>query len=259
MCYEHLRGHPNIISMLAYGWRHERHAILPYIIVDYSPHGTLRDYLTNEKSVKTYRKRRLVMDVGKGLEALHSCGAVHGDLKLENVLVFNRSGDPQAGRIAKICDFGHSLLLSNYEEELKYRGTALYNAPEVRNQRQAPIPRNMLRKCDIWAFGLLAWEVLLDGEIYSNRIHNDYEIYDRTQLSGESHAKQVLSTALGSAREVPDEIPALYFRGVFLMTLQSKPQARTAFLSSNRPAARPHLDMGKSDWSFDMFRPERQK
>lgn len=126
MRHDNLTRHPNILSLLAYGWRHEENAILPYILVDYSPHGTLRDFLLHNPLVKAYQKKRLIMDVGAGLDALHLSGIIHGDVKLDNVLVFNRTGDPQAGRLAKICDFGHSLLLSGEEQDLQYRGTALY-------------------------------------------------------------------------------------------------------------------------------------
>lgn len=125
MCCEHLRGHPNIISLLGYGWRYEQQTILPYIVVDHSPHGTLRDYLKSGTPLKSFMKKSLIQDVARGLDALHMSGIVHGDLKLDNVLVFDRCNDSSSGRIAKICDFGHSILLLGDAEELVYRGTTM--------------------------------------------------------------------------------------------------------------------------------------
>lgn len=44
-----------------------------------------------------------------------------------------------------------------------------YNAPEVAQQKLAPIEWENLHKCDIWAYGLLVWEILANGEIYFKR------------------------------------------------------------------------------------------
>ena len=43
---------------------------------------------------------------------------------------------------------------------------ASYNAPEVARQKDQPISIDQLHKCDIWAFGLCAWEVLANGQVY---------------------------------------------------------------------------------------------
>ncbi|KAI1126009.1 hypothetical protein F5Y10DRAFT_294192 [Nemania abortiva] len=48
--------------------------------------------------------RRLCIDIGHGLQALHDMNMTHGDLKPRNVLVF-REGPVWT---AKLCDFGHS-------------------------------------------------------------------------------------------------------------------------------------------------------
>lgn len=41
-----------------------------------------------------------------------------------------------------------------------------YNAPEVPRQETTQISPENLHKCDIWAFGLLVWEILKDGGRY---------------------------------------------------------------------------------------------
>ncbi|KAI1085262.1 hypothetical protein F5B20DRAFT_137203 [Whalleya microplaca] len=102
------------------------------------------------------------------------------------------SWDRPAKSIAKIADFGHSLVISAMSDDpnpsyIRYTGTSMsvkfssvlkqiltwvtrYNAPEVQNQLSCPIDRTALHKCDVWAFGLLVWETILDGEEYTKRI-----------------------------------------------------------------------------------------
>ncbi|EXM13913.1 hypothetical protein FOTG_17649 [Fusarium oxysporum f. sp. vasinfectum 25433] len=64
-------------------------------------------------------------DIAEGLKSLHDCGIVHGDVKLENVLVF-----PGLDRkhIAKLSDFGHSLVdLGRGGGPQRYNGTPIMN------------------------------------------------------------------------------------------------------------------------------------
>ncbi|KAJ5286974.1 hypothetical protein N7478_002660 [Penicillium angulare] len=165
LCHPPIAHHPNIISLLGYGWSMQMQRVSPFISLEFATHGSLRDYMKERKrSIKT--KLILVGDVAAGLMALHKCGIVHGDLKADNAVVFSSLDRPSMS-IAKVSDFGHSILVSSAsEEKSKYVGTTLYNAPEVANQKNQPIPLEQLHKCDIWAFGLCVWEILADGEIY---------------------------------------------------------------------------------------------
>lgn len=119
-----LREHPNILSISGYGWRQSGQTPLPYIVVEYAMYGSLRHYLADsERSLRA--KIILAGDVASGLNALHQCDIVHGDLKLENIVVL-QSWDRPSGTIAKLCDFGHSIILAADRKHLKYYGTALY-------------------------------------------------------------------------------------------------------------------------------------
>jgi serine/threonine protein kinase len=120
-----LAGHPNILTLLGYGWKLQQGSPLPYVVVEYGAGGSLRSYLASH-SIPPRAKTILGGDVASGLMALHQCGIVHGDVKLDNVVVFH-SWDRPSATIAKICDFGHSILLTGEDNaELKYYGTTLY-------------------------------------------------------------------------------------------------------------------------------------
>ncbi|KAH8646463.1 hypothetical protein BGZ60DRAFT_570650, partial [Tricladium varicosporioides] len=166
-----LRDHPNVLSIIGYGWKTYRQTLLPYIVVEYCEHGSLRTWLSDStKAITT--KLILAGDVAAGLTALHLCDIVHGDLKLDNVVVLP-SWDRPANAIGKLCDFGHSIILGGDVKQRTYYGTLLYNAPEVQLQEVFGIEPTLLYKCDIWAYGLLVWEIFADGKLYFSR---DWEI-----------------------------------------------------------------------------------
>jgi serine/threonine protein kinase len=124
MYHAPLREHPNVLFILGYGWRQSGQAPMPYIVVEYAMFGSLRQYLAeSERNLRT--KIIMAGDIAAGLNALHQCDIVHGDLKLDNVVVL-QSWDRPSGAIAKLCDFGHAIVLSGDKRHQKYFGTALY-------------------------------------------------------------------------------------------------------------------------------------
>lgn len=97
-------------------------------MTEYAPYGTLRQYLTHNPDISGRKRLQLCRNVGSGLETLHTSGVFHGDLKLENVLV--TLGKTTSGKdvtVARISDFGHSLLASMIggKANQRYLGTAL--------------------------------------------------------------------------------------------------------------------------------------
>lgn len=84
--------------------------------MEYADQGTLVDYFDHEPDLPFSTRKMLCADVANGLLALHCCGIVHGDLKLENVLVF--SVDEDFPVRAKLSDFGAALLDSDTLEPI---------------------------------------------------------------------------------------------------------------------------------------------
>jgi len=51
--------------------------------------------------------QQLSIDVGQGLDAIHEAGIIHGDIKPQNVLVFENLSD-EVPLVTKLADFGLS-------------------------------------------------------------------------------------------------------------------------------------------------------
>jgi serine/threonine protein kinase len=118
----------------------------------------------------TKERIKILHDVGKGLKFLHDSNYIHLDLKPMNVLIFGTGTGKD--RIAKITDFGISLLLENNHE--KYYPaelvTVTHRAPEIFKGNYT-----YTRKSDIWSLGIIFLEVLSGGK-------QIYKTYTKTNV-----------------------------------------------------------------------------
>ena len=88
-----LARHDNVIRLLGYGYGLSSTNSLPFLVTEYSQQGTLREFLISERTTLVARLK-LCGGVASGLHAMHLSGVAHGDVKLENVLIFlNESKD----------------------------------------------------------------------------------------------------------------------------------------------------------------------
>jgi serine/threonine protein kinase len=116
-------------------------------------------------------KIRILFSIARGLAELHGAGIVHADIKSENVLFSEHY--PTKIRLA---DFGLSILRDDDDDGVSRstlaqtshtRGTPIYCAPEllmnpfqdIQQGKEIKIAKSS-RKTDMYAFAVLAWEIL---------------------------------------------------------------------------------------------------
>ena len=226
LTHQPLRNHPNIVQLLAVGWQGdalESSLKWPVLIVEYADRGTLADFFENEEHVETRTKLSIFSDVVAGLEALHACLIVHGDLKLLNVLVYS---DEDGSFTAKLSDFGGALLDDN-PSFIEPPGTPPWTAPEYHTVR----PRAKLLLSDVYALGLLFWRVLLHGgdpfhnwDVPGQNRNREQALATILQLKRED---QVLMMAKKSFREQHLQIEEELVDSIFDATLQATPENRS--------------------------------
>lgn len=154
-----IRNHRNIVKLSAIGWKpddSDPNLRWPYLVMEYADQGTLHDLQKRSPSLTYNVRKQLCLDVAEGLDALHKCGIIHGDVKAENTLIFT---DGQHGYVAKLGDFGYSILENERQQSL-IGGTHPWTAPETKNS----MPREQWKCTDIYSYGLLVWRCLLDGK-----------------------------------------------------------------------------------------------
>ncbi|HET9793306.1 MAG TPA: protein kinase [Thermoanaerobaculia bacterium] len=119
----------------------------------------------------------IARQIAEALEAAHDKGIVHRDLKPANIKIdgagnvkvldfgLAKALDPAAGSSSP--DLSHSPTLSIGTQAGMILGTAAYMSPEQARGKTAD------RRADIWAFGVVLWEMLTGGRLFAGETVSD--------------------------------------------------------------------------------------
>src|SRR5437667_3831952 len=140
---QELKQQRYILPILEYGESGDT----PYIIVEYTPGGTLRDRINTCHFIAIDDALTILMQMGEALHAVHEHGIIHCDLKPENIL-FNDKGD------AVVADFGIAVQPEGNKGFLGLpHGTFAYMAPEQ-------FDGMFTKEGDQYSLGCIAYELL---------------------------------------------------------------------------------------------------
>ncbi|KAK3365329.1 hypothetical protein B0T24DRAFT_683946 [Lasiosphaeria ovina] len=227
-----MQNHPNIVSILGHSWFGlVGNAVVPAIALELAELGNARAFLARGTGDSSRRateeiKTRLCGDVAAGLEFLHACKITHGDVKLDNVLIFE--AEHSGTFIAKISDFERSPQNSHTRS---YTGTTCYNAPESqearRSQSSAPIDPKHLWLCDVFSYGLFVLEAFVDATFYGS-LQGGEKLLNQVLLGSNLGGNDILPLALEIADRELRLCPQLLkiCRAVCESTLPNRPSDR---------------------------------
>ncbi|XP_065209220.1 plexin-A4-like [Planococcus citri] len=151
--------HDNVLSLL--GCCTQDGPLL--IIIEYSSHGNLLDFLRNHYQPSKNRKNDLTvkvqltfaLQIARGMEYLASIKLIHRDLAARNILIFD-------DYVLKIADFGLARDIRNadyYKQKTKGRLPVKWMAPETLTHRRHST------QSDVWSYGILLWEIVTYGAV----------------------------------------------------------------------------------------------
>ena len=147
--------HPFIIKTISFYNDDDNY----YIINEYCKEGDLSEKLLSSTYFDESVVKDIMLQIFTALLYLHSHNVVHGDLKLENILIKSIStiNETQTYNI-KLIDYGYSKLFSqNKKQNVDLISTTVYSSPEV-------LINNYDEASDVWACGVIMY-LLLSGEL----------------------------------------------------------------------------------------------
>ncbi|KAF5473969.1 hypothetical protein F2P56_005915 [Juglans regia] len=163
----HLAGLPNIVSIRgAY-----EDAVAVHVVMELCAGGELFDRIIQQGHFTERKAAQLTRTIVGVVEACHSLGVMHCDLKPENFLFVNEQEDSPL----KAIDFGLSVFFKPGEVFSDVVGSPYYVAPEILCKHYGP-------EADVWSAGVILY-ILLSGvppfwaetekEIFEEVLHGD--------------------------------------------------------------------------------------
>uniref|UniRef100_V9KSU0 receptor protein serine/threonine kinase n=1 Tax=Callorhinchus milii TaxID=7868 RepID=V9KSU0_CALMI len=170
--------HENILSFIASDMTSRNSSTQLWLITHYHENGSLYDYLQCN-AVEPEMCLQLALSIIRGLVHLHveivgtqgKAAIAHRDLKSRNILI-------KRNKQCCIADLGLAVIHSQSNDYLDIGnnpkvGTKRYMAPEVLDDTIRTNFFDSYKQTDIWAFGLVLWEIARRTVI--NGITQDYK------------------------------------------------------------------------------------
>ncbi|KAG5851834.1 tyrosine-protein kinase BTK [Anguilla anguilla] len=201
--------HENLVQL--YGVSTKQRPI--YIVTEFLSNGCLLSYLREDlKHPSTILLLEMCKDVSEGMAYLESQQYIHRDLAARNCLV-------DSNGTVKVSDFG----LSRYVLDDEYTSSAGSKYPVRWSPPEVLLYCKFSSKSDIWAFGVLMWEVYTLGKMPYDRLNNT-EIVDKVSSGLRLYRPQLATEPIYRIMTVcwhdkPDERPTFQDLAVTIQDL----------------------------------------
>jgi eukaryotic-like serine/threonine-protein kinase len=169
--------HPSVVRVLEHGLQDE----VPFLVMEYIEGESLREHMAREP-LELAEGIAMMLELLDALTAVHARGILHRDVKPTNILVTRATASPIVGAASsisriKLVDFGVARRLRTEEEDEEdtnitetglVPGTASYLS-----QEQLSGARDLDQRVDVWAAGLVLYEIVTGRRAYPMQSFRD--------------------------------------------------------------------------------------
>ena len=148
--------HPNAISVTDFGEDETGHV---FLVMEFLSGRTLRHVIREEGPLSLARVVEITRQIGDALNAAHSEGVVHRDLKSDNIMLV----DTMTGDHAKVLDFGIAKI-NEPEGNVDTNLTApnlVIGTPQYMSPEQCSQDSEIDARSDIYSLGVILFEMLV--------------------------------------------------------------------------------------------------
>jgi serine/threonine protein kinase len=166
-------NHPNIVDVTDFG-------ILPegpvYFVMEYLEGKSLEDLIEKEGAVELHRALNIANQIALALDAAHSSGVIHRDLKPDNIMLIKRPGRRDLVRMnpdnsswitereesydfVKVLDFGIAKVLVQDELLAETVQGAVFGTPEYMSP-EAARGEDVDHRADVYSLGVILFDML---------------------------------------------------------------------------------------------------
>ena len=135
--------HPNIVNIYDVGSENGMY----FIVMEYVEGITLKTYIEKKGQLNFKEAISIAIQVGRGIEAAHTKGIIHRDIKPQNIIISTE------GKV-KVTDFGIARAASSNTIHADVMGSVHYSSPE--QARNGFVDG----KSDIYSLGIVMYEMV---------------------------------------------------------------------------------------------------
>jgi eukaryotic-like serine/threonine-protein kinase len=181
----------------------------PYLVMEFLEGEDLAATLQRRRPLPLMESVTYLQQACEAIAEAHAAGIVHRDLKPANLFLLERGAEP--ARI-KVLDFGISKTAASSERALLTNTSVIMGSPIYMSPEQLRSTRDVDGKTDIWALGVILYEMLTG--------HEPFVAQTLPQLCA-----MILEGSPAAPRSLRPEIP-IELERVVLRCLEKAPEAR---------------------------------